>query len=215
MHRGSRGLFVILVLTLAACRRKPPPGPPPLLRCDSVDQLLTGPHHICTEVRDPKIVESQRAWWQHLNNSRITTVCTENESCPLDEKRGGCLMPNGAVEWNYSEDVDQIRARCSRGRFVGAGETLPATTSMTFRCARDATCDEMTSGIDLIPTVEAQNCAVTSGKFEAGPCSVASVVGRCQFHNVDMETVRLYDARTFDAERAKRACALSEGSFVP
>jgi len=203
----------VVVLALVACGSKKqeaaPSGPVPPLACDYHQAHVE--HHTCIEVRDPAIVDAQRAWYGKIKSDKVT--CAPNTRCPAEGRTAGCAKPNGNIKWSYTDDAAEVQRTCTTGKFLALGEAPPAMQHEVFRCASELVCQEIRSVVDLMPTVTAMNCKTAGSTFEKRACPTENVVGRCRVSGAEDETVWSFFApRT--AEDARTLCTQLEGTFV-
>lgn len=206
---------LLALIAASACKSTPPAptGPVPALACDYVATLGSREQHTCTEVRDPAAADATRAWWSKIAGPRDQVRCEGASRCSQAGRVGGCVHPNGNIEWTYTGTADAAERACSPGVFV-RGEAPPLPTSAAFRCVGHGLCQEHASVIDLLATVEAANCRTGGSTFEPGTCATTGAVGRCRTATAQATTTwTLYAPKT--AAEVTTLCQQLEGSLEP
>lgn len=190
-------------------KRKPDDsaGPPAVASCDYKAEVLGGTNHRCLEIFDPAAVADHEAWCKELSGPRDHSAFAR-AGCPSEAKQGGCLYPNGTIEWRYAG-----ASSCIGGREFRTAPKIKVATP--YRCATDTLCRETMSVIDLTDTVEKQNCEAGGGSFELGLCSADRVVGRCTMKERTRTTTWVYYDATLTAAQAQQHCAGMRGIFSP
>ena len=141
----------LLLAVLASCKTSEkkagtPAGPPAAARCDYVSETA-GANHSCQEVYADGQVAALEAWCGKLEGRRDHGTFTKGTGCAADGRDGGCLYPNGSVNWRYKGDVS-----CIGG--LEFKDAPKRKTSTPYRCANDRLCRETQSVYDLSKTVE-------------------------------------------------------------
>lgn len=202
------------VVAVAACKKhdKRVPdeadGPPVVASCDYQAEVLGGTNHRCFEIFDPVAVAAQQAWCTRLARPGSQPVFSRGRGCPLEGRHGGCLYPNGTIDWHYEGEH-----ACIGGREFKTAPRIKVATP--YRCATASVCRETMSVINLAATADQQSCESSGGVFELAMCSADDVVGRCTTKDRTRTTTWVYYASTSTLAQAKQQCARLDGVFTP
>lgn len=206
-------LWLCVVVAAVGCKtsekRKPDEqaGPPAVASCDYKAEVLGGTNHRCLEIFDPAAIAEQEAWCAELSGPRARPVFARH-GCPIEGRDGGCLYPNGTIEWRYTGE-----SSCIGGLEFKTAPKIKGATP--YRCATATLCRETMSVINLLQTVEKQNCETGGGTFEPGMCSADAVVGRCTTKERTRTTTWVYYDAALTPEQAKQHCEGMRGTFTP
>jgi hypothetical protein len=201
---------LVLLAVLAACKTSEkkagtPAGPAVAARCDYVSKTV-GENHSCYEVYAESQIDALETWCAKLQGARDHGMFTKGASCPMEGRQGGCLHPNGSVQWKYKGDFT-----CIGG--LEFKDSPPRKESTPYRCVDPHFCRETPSVFDLSKTVDARNCETGGGTFSAGSCSTENVIARCEVRRFSDDTTWVFYARV-PVEQAQKMCAQLEGTFV-
>lgn len=201
---------LVLLAVLASCKTSEkkagtPAGPAVAARCDYVSKTV-GENHSCYEVYSEAQVAALQSWCAKLQGPRDHGVFAKGEACAADARHGGCLSPNGSVQWKYKGDVS-----CIGG--LEFKDSPPRKESTPYRCAEEHLCRETQSVFDLSKTVEATNCQTAGGTYSAGSCSTENVVARCEIRRHSEDTTWVYYA-PIPLDLARSQCKSLEGTVV-
>jgi len=207
-------LALAIVVALCACKTKEKrapntaSGPPAVASCDYRSEVLDGNRHSCVEIFDDNAVDQHEKWCNEMSGPRDHPTFARGKGCPPDGRHGGCLFPNGTVNWAY-----EGKATC-----IGGLEFKDAPVIMTaapYRCGNDHLCFETMSVIDLGKTVDKKNCETMGNTFAAGSCATDQVVGQCASRDRSRDTTWLYYGPAMTLEQAQTHCEQLHGTFTP
>ncbi len=196
-----------LLAVLASCKTSEkkagtPSGPAVAASCDYVSKTV-GENHSCQEVYAESQVAALETWCAKLQGPRDRGTFARGTACAAEGRNGGCLYPNGSVNWKYKGDVS-----CMGGQpFDDAPRRKESTP---YRCANPQLCTETQSVFDLSKTVTAKNCETGGSTFGAGSCSTENVIARCTVRGHDEDTTWFFYAPV-DIEVARKTCTELEG----
>jgi hypothetical protein len=202
-----------VVVALVGCRthqkREESAVPMPVASCDyQTEAIGGGTNHRCLDIFDSAAVTEQEGFCKELVGPRDHATFKRGESCATADRKGGCLYPNGTIEWFYSGEP-----ACVAGRKFE--ERPKVKVASPYRCTTPKLCSEVMSVINLSETTAKQSCGSIGGTFEAELCSADNVAGRCMTKERTRDTRWVYYRPTMTFEQAKRACEAMKGSFSP
>jgi hypothetical protein len=181
-------------------------GPPAVASCDYKVEAQGGTSHRCLEIFDPAAIADQETWCKELSGPKNQPTFARR-ACPVDGRKGGCLYPNGTIEWLYSGE-----SSCVGGLDFKTAPKIRGATP--YRCATPKLCRETVSVINLAHTAEKQSCEAGGGTFEPGMCSAAGVVGRCTTKERTRTTTWVYYDPALSPEQVKQHCDGMRGTFA-
>ncbi len=204
--------LLAVAVALVGCKthekRDESAGPLPVASCDYTTEALGGTSHRCLDVFDSAAVLEQEGFCKELAGPRDQATFTRGQGCTVQGRNGGCLYPNGTIEWFYTG-----KPVCIAGREFT--EQPKVKVASPYRCATRKQCREVMSVINLAQTSEKQSCAREGGTFEAALCSADNVIGRCMTKARTRDTRWVYYGPAFTLEQARRACEAMKGTFSP
>jgi hypothetical protein len=201
---------LVVLAVLASCKTSEkkagtPSGPAVAARCDYVSTTV-GENHSCYEVYAEAQVDALESWCAKLQGPRDHGTFTTGAACPAEGRHGGCLYPNGSVQWKYKGDVP-----CIGG--LAFDDAPPRKESTPYRCVNPRLCRESQSVFDLSKTSLAKECADGGSTYSAGSCSTENVVARCELHRSYEDSTWVFYAPV-STDEARQTCAQLDGTLV-